>query len=74
VNYHTFLALTFTALGAIHLYRAIAGTTPALGLVTLHEPRSHVAKKSHRWINAGVGICYLSFGLAYMVLAYLRHR
>lgn len=73
MNYHTFLALTFCALGAIYLYRSIAGTTSALGLVTLNQPRPAVAKKSHRWINAVFGICYVSFGLAYMVLAYLGH-
>jgi hypothetical protein len=74
VNYYIFLAAAFTALGAIYLYRAIAGTTSALGLVTLNKPRPAVAKKSHRWINAVFGICYVSFGLSYMVLAYLRHR
>jgi heme A synthase len=73
VNSYIFLAIVFTALGAIYLYRAIAGSRAFPGLVTLNKPRPAVAKKSHRWINAGFGICYLSFGLAYMVLAYLRH-
>lgn len=70
---YIYLAIIFIALGGIFLYRAITGTTPAMGPVSLSSSQAPGPNKRQRWMNTAVGIAFVSFGLIYLVLAYLRH-
>ena len=65
------MALLWTLLGAIQLYRAYTGTKKSL-IVTLNRSQSPLLSKGQRWGNASFGICYLGFAIAYLVL-YVRH-
>jgi hypothetical protein len=73
VTNYIYLAIIFIALGGIFLYRAVTGTSPATGPVTLSNSQAPGANKRQRWMNTAVGIAFVSFGLIYLVLAYLRH-
>jgi hypothetical protein len=65
------MALIWTLLGAIQLYRAYTGNKKGL-IVTLNRSHSPLLTKQQRWANASFGICYLGFAIAYLVL-YSEH-
>jgi hypothetical protein len=71
VNYYIYMALIWTLLGAIQLYRAYTGNKKGL-IVTLNRSQSPLLTKQQRWGNPSFGICYLGFAMAYLVL-YVRH-
>jgi hypothetical protein len=73
VNQYVWQAIIFTGLGAIFLYRAITGNTPATGPVSLSQSPLPAANRRQRWMNTGLGVAFLSFGAIYIVLAYMRH-
>lgn len=67
MDYHIYMALIWTLLGAIQLYRAYNGNRKGL-IVTLNHSQSPLPTKRQRWINASFGLCYVGFATAYLVL------
>jgi hypothetical protein len=65
------MALIWTLLGAIQLYRAYTGNKKGL-IVTLNRSQSPILTKRQRWTNASFGLCYVGFATTYLVL-YFRH-
>jgi len=65
------MAIAWTVLGVIQLYRAYTGNKKGL-IVTLNRSQSTLLTKRQRWANASFGICYVGFAIAYLVL-YFRH-
>ena len=71
MNYYIYMALIWTLLGAIQLYRAYTGNKKGL-IVTLNRSQSPLLTKRQRWANASFGLCYVGFATVYLVL-YFRH-
>ena len=71
MNYYIYMAIAWTVLGVIQLYRAYTGTMKGV-LLTLNRSQSALMSKGQRWGNAAFGICYLGFAIAYLAL-YFRH-
>jgi hypothetical protein len=73
VNFYIYLALAWSALGAIQLYRAINGTRINVELTTLRHSPTRTVTRRQRVINAGFGVFYFGLAIAYGMMAYVRH-
>jgi hypothetical protein len=65
------MALLWTLLGAMQLYRAYTGTKNGL-IVTLNRSQLPILTKQQRWTNTSFGICYVGLASIHFVL-YFRH-
>jgi hypothetical protein len=69
--YYLCFAFAWTVLGAIFLYRACTGTRTT-GILTLRRSDTATLSPGQRWAKGLFGICYLGYGVAYLVLACVR--
>jgi len=66
MSLNLFLAVSWIALGAIHLYRAYSGVA-SVGMVTLSHSDSVAISKKQRWARSLLGLCFLGMGIAHIV-------